>query len=77
MNEGLFKKHIQQILSRIDAKQKITATLLEKTGILVEESEITLSKKTITISTSSVKKSALLQKGSKEIVQALGYVLQV
>lgn len=77
MNEGLFKKHIQQILSRIDVKQKIIFTLSEKTGIQIEESEITLSKKTIILSTSSVKKAALLQKGGKEILNTLGYTLQV
>lgn len=77
MNEGLFKKHIQQILLRTDAKQKIIATILEKTGIVIEASEITLSKKTIILSTSSVKKAALLQKGSKEIVHTLGYILQI
>lgn len=77
MNEGLFKKHIQQILSRVTIKQKIILELLEKTGIEVEESEIILSKKTIILSTSSVKKAVLLQKGSKEILNALGYALQV
>lgn len=77
MNEGLFKKHIQQLISRTNAKQKIILAVLEKTGIIIEESEIILSKKAIVLSTSSVKKSALLQKGVKEIVTALGYTLQV
>lgn len=77
MDEGLFKKHIQHVLSRIDAKQKIILAILEKTGVKIEESEIMLSKKTVILSTSSVKKSALLQKGSKELLNTLGYTLRV
>lgn len=77
MNEGLFKKHIQQILSRNNAKQKIILTIKEKTGIELDESEITLSKKVVVISTSSVKKASLLQKGSKDALTLIGYTLQV
>jgi hypothetical protein len=76
MNEGLFKKHIRQILSHVDAKEKIILAIFEKTGIQIEGSEITLSKKTVTLSMSSVKKSAFLQAGGKDIVSALGYTLQ-
>lgn len=76
MNEGLFKKHIEQILSRTNAKQKIILTLEDKTGVHLEEAEIILSKKNVILSTSSVKKSALLQKGCKEILHSLGYTLQ-
>lgn len=77
MNEGLFKKHIQQILSRNNAKQKIILTIKEKTGIELDESEITLSKKVVVISTSSVKRASLLQKGSKDALTLIGYTLQV
>lgn len=77
MNEGLFKKHIEQILLRENSKQKIIDTLKDKTGIELEGSEISLAKKVITISTSSVKKAALLQKGSKDLLQGLGYVLKI
>lgn len=77
MDEGLFKKHIQHVLSRINAKQKIILTISEKTGVKIEESEIMLSKKTVILSTSSVKKAALLQKGGREILDTLGYILQV
>lgn len=77
MHEGLFKKYTQQILARVDVKQKIILSLLEKTGVQVEESEIILSKKTVILSLSSVKKAALIQKGGKEAVNSLGYTLQV
>lgn len=77
MNEGLFKKHIEQILLRENSKQKIIDTLKDKTGIELEGSEISLAKKVITISTSSVKKAALLQKGSKDLLQGLGYILKI
>lgn len=77
MNEGLFKKHIQQILLRNNAKQKIILTIKEKTGIELEESEITLSKKVVIISTSSVKKASLLQRGSKDALNLIGYTLQI
>lgn len=75
MNEGLFKKHIQQLLAYTDTKKKISLFLEEKTGIHIEDSEITVSRKNITLSTSSVKKAALLQKGSKEALQSIGYIL--
>lgn len=76
MNEGLFKKHIQQILLRTNIKQQIILSLKEKTGIEIDEEEITLSNKKITLSTSSVKKTVLLKKGIKEVLQTLGYTLQ-
>jgi hypothetical protein len=77
MNEGLFKKHIEQILLRESAKKKIIDTLKDKTGVELEYSEVSLAKKIITISTSSVKKSALLQKRSKKLLQELGYTLKI
>lgn len=76
MNEGLFKKYIQQILSHSDAKQKIIITLFEKTGVSIGESEINISGKTVIISTSSTKRTALLQKGYKEILHTLGYAIR-
>ena len=75
MHEGLFKKHLQQILSRTNAKQKVISFLKEKTGIDISEDEIILSKKTISFSTSSVKKAQLLQKKSKELLAEIGYTL--
>lgn len=75
MDQGLFTKHIKNILERDASKQKIISLLLEKTGIELDDSEITLSKKDISISTSSVKKSILLRKGVKEILQSNGFNL--
>lgn len=76
MHEGLFKKHLQQILSRTNAKQEIIFLLKEQTGIDISEDEIILSKKTINFSTSSVKKAHLLQKRSKELLAKIGYTLK-
>lgn len=72
MDQGLFTKHIKNILERDASKQKVITLLLEKTGIELDESEITLSKKDISLSTSSVKKSILLKKGIKDILQSNG-----
>lgn len=77
MDQGLFVKHIQSLLSRSTAKKEIIAFLLEKTGVQVEEEEITLSKKNILLSMSSVKKTSLIQKGSKDILQGIGYTLSI
>lgn len=77
MEQGLFAKYIRTVKERTHAKQEIIASLLEQTGIQIEESEITLSKKKVILSMSSVKKTALIQKGSKDYLQTLGYTLQV
>jgi hypothetical protein len=77
MDQGLFTKHIRHIHERTSAKQTIINSLIEKTGILLEESEITLKKKTISLTTSSVKKTALIQKGGKDLLLSLGYTLQI
>jgi hypothetical protein len=76
MERGLFAKHLHTILTRNAVKEDLIRSLLEKTGITLLESEITLSQKKVTISTSSVKKTALLQKGCADILSRLGYFLQ-
>lgn len=75
MDQGLFAKYIHSILVHTNTKQKIATFLLEKTGVVVEESEITIIKKNITLSISSVKKTILIQKRSKDILQTIGYTL--
>jgi hypothetical protein len=77
MDKGLFAKHINSLLTRSNTKQEIISLLLEKTGIHIEDSEISLSKKVVSLSTSSVKKTALLQKGCKDVLQGLGYTLTI
>lgn len=75
MDQGLFTKHIKNILERDALKQKVMLLLLETTGIELDDSEITLSKKNVSISTSSVKRSILLKKGLKDILQSNGFNL--
>lgn len=76
MDQGLFAKHIRNIEERTSAKQIIIENIFEKTGVRLEEPELVLTKKNVTLSTSSVKKTALIQKGGKEILSSLGYNLQ-
>lgn len=73
MDQGLFSKHLKNILIRNSTKQNIIQTILEKTGILLEETEIQFSKKEILLTTSSVKKTKLLQKNIQQILLDLGY----
>ena len=77
MEQGLFTKYAHTLKERTDSKQEIISSLLKLTGIQIEESEITLSKKKINFLMSSVKKTSLIQKGSKEYLQTLGYTLQI
>lgn len=77
MDQGLFAKHIHTVLTRNSKKQEIISFLLEKTGIQVNEEEFTLSKKKISFTTSSVKKTALIQKGTEALLQSLGYSLSL
>lgn len=76
MNEGLFKKYTEQILSHLNTKQKIINTIKEKTNINLNDTEISIKGKTVSITLSSVKKSALLQKGGKEALESIGYTLK-
>ncbi len=77
MDRGLFAKHIHTVLARNSKKQEIILLLLEKTGIEIKEEELTLSKKKVSLSTSSVKKTALIKKGTEVLLQSLGYTLSV
>ncbi len=76
MEQGLFSKYIRNIKERENNKQEIITSIVETTGVLLNESEISISKKKISISTSSVKKTAILQKKGKEVLESLGYTLQ-
>ncbi len=76
MEQGLFGKYIRNIKERENTKQEIITSILNTTGVVLNESEITISKKKIHISTSSVKKTAILQKKGKEALESLGYSLQ-
>lgn len=76
MEQGLFGKYIRNIKERENTKQEIITSIVNTTGVLLNESEISISKKKINISTSSVKKTAILQKKGKEVLEALGYTLQ-
>lgn len=76
MEQGLFSKYIRNIKERGNNKQEIITSIAETTGVLLDESEISISKKKISISTSSVKKTVILQKKGKEVLESLGYILQ-
>lgn len=76
MEQGLFGKYIRNIKERENTKQEIITSIVNTTGVLLDESEVSISKKKINISTSSVKKTAILQKKGKEALEALGYILQ-
>lgn len=76
MEQGLFARHIRNIKERENSKQEIITSIMNITGVLLNESEIQISKKKVSISTSSVKKTAVLQKGGKEALESLGYILQ-
>ncbi len=76
MDEGLFARHALQIGKQRDAKGELISSIKETTGISVEESEIVISKKQVTLHVSSVKKSKLLQKNLKGLLEAQGYTLR-
>lgn len=76
MEQGLFARYIRNIKERENNKQEIITSIAQTTGVLLDESEIRISKKKISISTSSVKKTAILQKKGKEVLESLGYILQ-
>ncbi len=76
MEQGLFSKYIRNIKERENTKQEVITSITNTTGVILSESEITISKKKVQISTSSVKKTAILQKGGKEVLESLGYTFQ-
>jgi hypothetical protein len=77
MDQGLFKKHILQIQKNKDSKDEVLLYIQEATGIILKPEEITLSKKNVTVQTSSVKRSQLIQRKTKEILEKKGYSLKL
>jgi hypothetical protein len=77
MDQGLFKKYTIQIQKNKDIQEDIRLFILEKTNISIEEKELQITKKIITIQTSSVKKSLLIQKKIKNLLQEKGYLLKI
>jgi hypothetical protein len=77
MDQGLFKKHILQIQKNKDSKDEVLLYIQEATGIILKPEEITLSKKNVTVQTSSVKRSQLIQRKTKEILEEKGYSLKL
>lgn len=75
MDEGLFRRHILQIQKVQDTKEEVCAYIQEKTGVEITKEEVSITQKKVTIQTSSVKRSILLQKKLKEILQEKGYTL--
>jgi hypothetical protein len=77
MDQGLFKKHFLQIQKNKDSKDEVLLYIQEATGIILKPEEITLSKKNVTVQTSSVKRSQLIQRKTKEILEKKGYSLKL
>lgn len=73
MDEGLFKKYTKTLQERDKAKESLIAIIKEKTGIVLNEEEINISKKEVTLFISSVKKTQLLRKNIKELLEAQGF----
>lgn len=73
MDQGLFRKHILQIQKVHDIKDDVCAYIQEKTGVTINKEEIMVTQKIVTIQTSSVKRSVLLQKNIKALLQEKGY----
>lgn len=73
MDEGLFNKYTKTLRERNTAKESLIAKIKEKTGIQLQEEEINISKKQVIFLTSSVKKTALLGKNIKSILENEGF----
>jgi hypothetical protein len=76
MDLSLFGKHIKALASQKKNKESVITLIKEKSGILLEESEIQISKKEVIITVSSVKRSLLLQKGVKKILEENSFTLK-
>lgn len=77
MDQGLFKKYSSQIKYNNDVKEQIIAHIFKKTNITIDQKELHISKKIITIQTTSVKRTFLIQKNIKELLQELGYTVNL
>jgi hypothetical protein len=75
MDQGLFKKHILTIQALHDTQEEVRLYIQKETGIPLINDELRISKKVVTLQTSSVKRSLLLQKGIKTLLQKKGYSL--
>ncbi len=75
MDEGLFRKHLQVLHTRLHNKEQLLSLIKESTGVTLLEEEVGLEKKQITLFTSSTKKNTLLRKGLKDILASEGYSL--
>jgi hypothetical protein len=76
MDEGLFGKYAKTLRERENNKERLIRRIQEKTGIELQIEEISLSKKVVVLFVSSVKKTALLGKNIKEILEAEGFSLK-
>ena len=75
MDQGLFKKHLLTIKTIQDTQEEVCAYIQRETGVLLNKEELHITKKTITLTISSVKRSQLLQKNIKLILEKKGYRL--
>ncbi len=75
MDQGLFKKHLLTIKTIQDTQEEVCAYIQKETGVLLNKEELHITKKTITLTISSVKRSQLLQKNIKLILEKKGYRL--
>lgn len=75
MDEGLFARHAAHLCKRKDVKAEIIGLVKKETGIVLQEDEFSISKKHITLYLSSVKKSTLVRKNVKALLESRGYTL--
>lgn len=73
MEEGLFIKYGKVIQQKKSEKESILQIIKEKTGITFEEHEVVIQKNTVTFHTSSSKRSIIIQKNIKNVLQQIGY----
>lgn len=75
MDQGLFKKHLLTIKTIQETQEEVCAYIQKETGILLNKEELHITKKSIILTISSVKRSQLLQKNIKLILEKKGYRL--
>jgi hypothetical protein len=77
MDESLFLKHALQIKRQQSVKSDVIEQIKVCTGIELTNEEISVTKKIVTIQTSSVKRTFLIQKNIKGILEEKGYSVKM
>jgi hypothetical protein len=75
MDNGLFNKYDTFLQQRENTVQELIIYIQETTGVLLTKEEIVLTKKSVTFQTSSVKKTVLIKKNTKDLLKKKGYIV--